>query len=56
MMTVDAMAQGLEERRNGEGRDHDGDSVILVDHSPQQGLQGKDETKVEQSQQAVSVP
>ena len=44
------MAQWLEERRNHEGRDHDGNSVILVEHALKQGLQRKNEAKVEQSQ------
>ena len=42
------MAQGLEQRRNGEGRDHDCDVVILVDDPSEQVLQGEDKTKVDQ--------
>ena len=45
------MAQRLEERSNSERRDHDGDIVILVDDPSEQVLQGKNETKVDQSQQ-----
>ena len=45
------MAQGLEKRSNCERRNHDGDIVILVDDPPQQVLQGKDKTNIDQSQQ-----
>jgi hypothetical protein len=46
---LDAMAQGLEECCNDEGRDHDSDSVILVEHPLEQRLQSKNEAKVQQS-------
>ena len=46
------MAQGLEESRNDEGRDHDSDRVILVEHPLEQRLQRKNEAKVQQGQQS----
>src|SRR5436853_220196 len=45
------MAQGLEERRNSQRRDHDGDIIILADDPPEQVLQSKYKTEVDQSQQ-----
>src|SRR5229473_6038244 len=49
---LDAMAQGLEESSNDEGRDHDSDRIILVEHPLEQGLQSKDEAKVKQGEQS----
>src|SRR6266702_6013512 len=48
---LDAMAQGLEESSNSECRDYAGDIVILAYDPSQQVLQGKDETKIDHSQQ-----
>ena len=45
------MAQGLENRRNSQCRNYDGDIVILADDPTEQVLQGKDKTKVDQGQQ-----
>ena len=42
------MAQRLEERRDGQRRDHDCDVVILVDDPSEKELQGEDKTKVDQ--------
>src|SRR5712692_1577387 len=49
---LDAMAQGLEESSNEEGRDHDSDRVILVEHPLEQRLQHKNEAKVKQGEQS----
>ncbi len=49
---LDAMAQGLEERRNDEGRDHDSDRVILVEQPLEQRLQRNNEAKVQQGEQS----
>src|SRR5229473_3606126 len=49
---LDAMAQGLEESSNDEGRDHDSDRVILVEHPLEQRLQSNDEAKVQQGEQS----
>ena len=46
------MAQGLEESRNCQGGDNDGDVRRLVDKPPEEVLQGKDETKVDQDENA----
>src|SRR6266581_5314031 len=48
---LDAMAQRLEQGSNREGRDHDGDIVVLADDPPQQVLQGKDKNNIDQGQQ-----
>ena len=45
---LDTMTEWLEQRRNRQRRNHNGDAVILADDSPQQVLESKDETKVEQ--------
>jgi len=44
---LNTMTQGLEEGSNCECGDYDYDIVILVDDSPEQVLQDKDETKVD---------
>ena len=49
---LQTMAQRLEQRSNDEGRDHNSDSIILVEHPLEQGLQHKNETKVQQGQQS----
>ena len=49
---LNTMTQGLEEGSNGERRDYNGDIVILIDDSPEQVLQGKDEAKVDRSKDA----
>src|SRR2546425_1047536 len=50
---LDATTQGLEQRSNDEGRDHDSDSVILLEQPLKQGLQSKNEAEVEQGQQSA---
>ncbi|HEX6552190.1 MAG TPA: hypothetical protein VF026_05465 [Ktedonobacteraceae bacterium] len=49
---LDVSSQGLEQNSNNKRRNHDGDIVILVDHPPEQVLQGNDETKVDQSKES----
>ena len=50
------MAQRLEQRCNDEGRDYNSDSVTLVEHPLKQGLQGKNEAKVQQGEQNSQCP
>src|SRR2546423_5801284 len=49
---LDTMAQGLEESNNDQRRNHDSDRIILVVHPLEQRLQGKNEAKIQQSEQS----
>ncbi len=49
---LEAPSQWLEQGGNDEGRDHDSDRVILVEHPLEQRLQSNNEAKVQQGQQS----
>ena len=49
---LNAMTEGLEEEKNDQGGDNNGNITVLVDDCSKQVLQGKDEAEIDHGQQS----